>query len=352
MAGFIEKEVHRQLKKIEHREHQLSYLFWECTWRCNLSCLHCGSDCHAASTHKDMPAEDFLNVLDRINEYDHKPILIAITGGEPLLRKDLEECGYNIRKKGFYWGIVTNGFAYNQERHRSLLSAGMGAITLSLDGLQNTHNWLRNHPRSYERAIDAMNLIASSYLTSDVVTCVHKRNLPELEALYSIICESGMKAWRLFTITPIGRAKLHPELDLTAEEFTALMNFIKDKRAENRIDVKFSCEGYVGRYEKQVRDDRFFCRAGIHIGSVLIDGSIGACPNIDRSFIQGNIYQDDFMDVWNNRFEPYRNRKWMKTGICAGCKAYRYCEGNGMHYRMAGQEDVLTCHCGKVTPRL
>lgn len=348
MAGFIEKEVHRQLKKIEHQEHRLYYLFWECTWRCNLSCLHCGSDCQASSMHKDMPAEDFLKVLDRINEYEHNPTIIAITGGEPLLRKDLEECGESIRKKGFYWGIVTNGFAYTQERHRSLLSAGMGSITLSLDGLKDTHNWLRNHPQSYDRAMNAMHLIASSFLISDVVTCVHKRNLPELESIYETICESGMKAWRLFTITPIGRAKSHLELDLNAEEFTTLMEFIKAKRAENRIEVKFSCEGYVGRYEKQVRDDRFFCRAGVHIGSILIDGSIGACPNIDRSFIQGNIYQDDFIDVWNNRFEIYRNRKWTKTGKCAGCKEYRYCEGSGMHYWTANQKEILTCHCGKI----
>lgn len=348
MRNVIQKELHRQLKKIEHQEHRLSYLFWECTWRCNLSCLHCGSDCHAHSGYKDMPAEDFLRVLDQINEYDHEPTVIAITGGEPLLRKDLEECGYQIRKKGFYWGIVTNGFAYNEERHRSLLSAEMGSITLSFDGLPDTHNWLRNHPQSYDRALTAMNLMASSHLVADVVTCVHKRNLPELEALYQTILESGMKAWRLFTIAPIGRAKDYAELELSAEEFTTLMEFIKEKRAAGVMDVKFSCEGYVGRYEQQVREDRFFCRAGIHIGSVLIDGSIGACPNIDRSFVQGNIYRDNFMDVWNNRFEEYRNRSWMKTGSCATCKEFRHCGGNGMHYWPADRKQVLVCHCNAV----
>lgn len=347
MFHFIEKEIHRKLKEIEHEEHKLSYLFWECTWRCNLSCMHCGSDCHAGSRHPDMPLNDFLKVLDEINEQDHEPTLIAITGGEPLLRKDLEKCGYEIRKRGFYWGIVTNGFAYHKERHYSLLSAGMGSVTVSLDGSRETHNWLRNHPQSYDRALNAMHLIASSHLASDVVTCVHKKNLSELEDIYQTIRESGIKAWRLFTIAPIGRAKDHKELKLNAEEFTTLMHFIREKRKQGAMDVKFSCEGYVGHFETQVREDRFFCRAGVHIGSVLIDGSIGACPNIDRSFIQGNIYRDNFMDVWNNRFMDYRKRKWMKTGKCAGCKEFRHCGGNGMHFWPADRSEVLVCHCGK-----
>lgn len=347
MFSFIEKEVHRKLKEIEHEEHKLSYLFWECTWRCNLSCLHCGSDCRVGSRHPDMPMNDFLKVLDEINEHDHEPTLIAITGGEPLLRKDLEKCGYEIRKRGFYWGMVTNGFAYTNERHSSLLAAGMGSVTVSLDGLKDTHNWLRNHPQSYDRALNAINLIASSHVASDVVTCVHKRNLSELEELYHIIRESGMKAWRLFTIAPIGRAKDNKELMLNREEFNTLMNFIREKRKLGEMDVKFSCEAYVGQYETQVREDRFFCRAGVHIGSVLIDGSIGACPNIDRSFIQGNIYQDSFMDVWKNRFIDYRYRTWMKAGKCASCKEFRYCGGSGMHFWPADRSEVLVCHCGK-----
>ena len=93
--------------------------------------------------------------------------------------------------------------------------------------------------------------------------------------------------------------------------------------------MKFSCEGFTAKYETEVRDGFFFCRAGINIASVLVDGSISACPNIDREFAQGNIYNDNFMDVWENRFDIMRNRKWMKTGICKNCKMFKWCRGNG-----------------------
>jgi radical SAM enzyme (rSAM/lipoprotein system) len=344
--NYLRQSFHIKAKEIEHKQHNLFYLFWECTQRCNLSCLHCGSDCISDSRYKDMPKEDFLRVLDNINEKPHGHITVIITGGEPLLRKDLEECGFEIRKRDMRWGIVTNGYAYTRERHTSLLNAGMGSITLSLDGLTDTHNWLRNSPKSFDRTLNALQLISSSRrLASDVVTCVNKQNISQLEDIYRLIMENGGKAWRIFTITPIGRARENENMLLDAGEFTHLMEFIKDKRKNGKINVKFSCEGYVGRYEGDVREGYFFCRAGVNVASVLIDGSIGACPNIDRSFVQGNIYKDDFTDVWNNRYQLYRNRDWTKTGQCASCKEYKYCKGNGMHYRTEDRSNVLTCHC-------
>ncbi|KAA6348947.1 hypothetical protein EZS27_003658 [termite gut metagenome] len=96
-------------------------------------------------------------------------------------------------------------------------------------------------------------------------------------------------------------------------------------------------------YEGKVRNSFFSCNAGICIGSVLADGSISACPSIRSNFCQGNIYQDDFWEVWTNRFQLFRDRTWMKNGQCSGCKFFRYCEGNGMHLRN-DNGDLLFCH--------
>lgn len=347
--GFLSKEFHRLVQGVDRNEHSLKYLFWELTQRCNLSCLHCGSDCISSSHVPDMPLEDFLRVLDTLDAPQGKEdyIMVVITGGEPLLRKDLEACGFAIRQRGFKWGMVTNGYAYTPERHHSLLAAGMNSVTLSLDGMRESHNWLRNNPRSYDRALEAMKLMGSDSdrLVSDVVTCVHQRNIGELEEIYQTITDSGVRAWRLFTIAPIGRAKERPELMLGPSEFQRMMEFIESKRKQpDGIRVSFSCEGYVGPCDTKVRDERFYCRAGINIGSVLIDGSIGACPNVDRSLVQGNIYTDNFKEVWEQRFTPYRHRAWMRSGPCAHCKEFRYCGGNGLHFRTAGVEGPTTCH--------
>jgi radical SAM protein with 4Fe4S-binding SPASM domain len=152
----------------------------------------------------------------------------------------------------------------------------------------------------------------------------------------------------LFTIVPIGRAKDNPEMFLSDLQFKKLLDFIYQKRKLKTVDVRFSCEGYTGRYELKVRDSYFFCRAGINIGSILIDGSISACPNIDRSLIQGNIYRDNFYKVWQDKFTPFRRRDWTRRGQCEKCADYYYCLGNGLHNWHDKKENVLVCHNKKI----
>ena len=90
-----------------------------------------------------MPLADFLSALDTIDSISNN-FIVVLTGGEPLLRSDIEFCGREIRKRGMRWGMVSNGYLYDMEMHIVLLNAGLGALTLSLDGLEDTHNWLRN----------------------------------------------------------------------------------------------------------------------------------------------------------------------------------------------------------------
>ncbi len=337
--------VHNQFRNNEIKLHELNYLFWECTHKCNLKCLHCGSDCSLDTGTPDMPFEDFLKSIQPLKEKFRKDtITVVFTGGEPLLRKDLADCGRILREHGFRWGIVTNGFSYNQEIHGRLLGAGMGAITLSLDGMADNHNWLRNHPNSFEHAVSAMDLIVSSQrLNYDVVTCVHPGNISELPVLMEFLIEKHVKSWRLFTIAPIGRAIDNQGLQLNRDQLVFLMEFISKARKEKRIDTKFSCEAYVGNYELKVRDSFFFCRAGINIASVLVDGSISACPNVDKHFIQGNIYSDDFHHIWENEFRMMRDRSWTKVGVCFECSDYQNCMGGAMHLWTEKKECTQFC---------
>ncbi len=348
MIQAFKKRVFRKFKKAATKTHELNYLFWECTTRCNLNCRHCGSDCTKDSTFKDMPLEDFLLALDTI-ENPAPNFTVVLTGGEPLLRHDIELCGREIRKRGMKWSMVSNGHFYDKEKHISLLNAGLGALTISLDGLENSHNWLRNSKTSFAKVENAIGLaVTSSRINFDIVSCINKRNLFELDLIFDFLVNLGVKAWRLFTIIPIGRAKENQELFLSDKELKALLDFISRKRKEKKIDIKFSCEGYVGEYESKVRDSYFFCRAGINIGSILIDGSIMACPNIDRSFSQGNIYKDSFYDVWQSKYQVFRDRSWTKIGKCASCKEYEDCQGNGLHYWHGEKKNPLVCHKEKI----
>ena len=343
--------VFRLFRDNEVRVHELNYLFWECTTRCNFHCRHCGSDCSVQSREKDMPLEDFLRALDTIpSSHRPKDFIVVLTGGEPLLRPDIETVGRAIRERGFGWGMVSNGWFYDEAAHARLLGAGMGALTISLDGLEASHDWMRGLRGSYTRAVRAIGLSAADpRLNADVVTCVNKKNLSELPQIHDVLTGLGVAQWRLFTVIPIGRAARDPEMHLSKDEFVRLMEFIRERREQKgRMKVTFSCEGFLGRYEEQVRDTRFFCRAGVNIASILIDGRICACPNIDRDlFSQGSIYEDNFYEVWEEKFLPYRKRNWARKGSCASCAQWKNCLGNGMHNWHGSSCELLQCHYSK-----
>lgn len=349
----IALELERQVRNNKKQLHPLRQLFWESTLRCNLHCLHCGSDCKAEELTPDMPAEDFLHVIDEqvtphVNPND---VLIIISGGEPLVRRDLADVGRALNQRGYPWGMVTNGMLLTAERFEQLRQAGLCSMAISLDGNEADHNWMRGNPLSWKNAMRAIDVLThQDSVIWDVISCVNRRTIQYLPELKDSLYDAGVRDWRLFTIFPAGRAKDNPELQLSDEELRSLMDFIIKCREEGKIDTSYACEGFLGSYEGKVRDHLYHCAAGISVASILIDGSISACGSIRGKYYQGNVYRDDFWDVWENRFEPYRNRQWMKKGECGECKMFRYCEGGGMHLR---DEDgnLLTCHLKRLGER-
>lgn len=358
LALELERLRRKNLKKL----HPLQQLFWECTLRCNVHCLHCGSDCVSSVTQPDMPMEDFLKVLDEeiTPHVNPRNVLVIISGGEPTMRKDLAEIGRQIKKRGYPWGMVSNGLALTEERFKELRQAGLRSIAISLDGLEEDHTWVRQHPMAFEAACRAIKLCAADKkLTWDVVTCVTRRSINHLDKIRELMVSLGVTHWRIFGIDPMGRAAKNPELILTDDEFKYLIQYIADQRekaiedeANGRtpLHVTYSCEGFLGDYEGRVRNYLYQCAAGISVASILIDGNISACTSIRGKYYQGNIYRDRFWNVWEKGFKQYRDRSWMKKiEPCNDCAFFRYCEGNGMHLR---REDgsLMLCHLHRLQP--
>ena len=339
-------ELERLRRKNLQQLHPLQQLFWESTLRCNVRCLHCGSDCSSSEVTPDMPAEDFLRVIDQsvTPHVDPHKVLIIISGGEPLMRADLAEIGKSLKQRGYPWGMVTNGMALSRQRLDSLIRAGLHSITVSLDGFEEHHLHIRQNKESFGRAVEAIRMIsADKELASDVVRCVTPALLPRLEEFKEFLYSLGVRRWRLFTIFPVGRAATDPTLQLNDEEFTYVMEFIEKCRKEGRVMASYGCEGFLAGYEMRVRTNPFECYAGVGTASIRVNGDISGCTSVRANFTQGNIYKDNFWDVWQNRFEKFRNREWAHRDECAECKVWEFCEGGGMHLR-DDEERLMYCH--------
>jgi radical SAM enzyme (rSAM/lipoprotein system) len=339
----------RQSVKFSTKVHDLNYFFWETTLRCNLRCRHCGSDCGIEKEDSELPAYKVLEVFkDIAAHYNPKKIMIAVTGGEPLVREDLFDILTEVSQMGFPWGMVTNGMLVDEKTVEKCAAAGMRTVSVSLDGLEDSHNWLRNNEMSYERAVNALKLFKESghFQSIDAITCVNSRNINELEDIYKLLSEIGIQGWRLFTIFPKGRAVSNSELVINKDILKEVFQFIKEKRqCGGPLNVSYSEEGYLGcEWEREVREDFFYCGAGVNVGSLLCDGSYGACPSLSREWIQGNVDELSFSEAWETRYNNMRDRSWMRTDACTQCKEWKNCNGSSLHlwdwqYRKPG-----TCH--------
>ncbi len=348
LKSVIQRKLLPTYQDSVRKLHELKYIFFELTNSCNLACLHCGSDCVKDSAIPNLPAESVLKVLAEIKtKYNSHNITVVLSGGEPLCYPNVFELGKKIYELEFPWGMVTNGYAWNIQRIKDAMTSGMQTVTVSLDGLEEDHNWLRGKKDSFKKAINAIALFVKNpfYQVMDVITCANKRNLNSLDKIYDLLKNLGVKRWRLFTIAPIGRAVKYPELFLDRDEHKLLFDKIIEYRTKTDIIVNYAEADYIGvEYEKKIREFYYFCQAGISIAGIMVNGDILACPNIDRRFKQGNINSDSFVEVWENKYQVFRDRSWMKTGQCETCKEWNFCRGNSFHLWSIDENKTKICH--------
>ena len=321
---------------LETAQHRLLYLFLEVTRACNLSCRHCGSDCGADDRSAVLSLRDWREIVDRVAARFSREVTFVITGGEPLVWPHLAELGEWITRRGRAWGLVTNGMALSARRLARLEQCGLGSMTISLDGDEAAHNFLRGNPDAYRRALAAIRLAgASSIPLRDVVTCVYPGNLDRLATVAETLLTAGIPAWRLFRIFPLGRARNDAVLTLDRRQTRRMVDWIKEHRpryARRGLRVDFSCEGWFPfSLDRRIRSEPFFCRSGINIATIRCDGVITGCDNNGPAFFEGNIFKDDFAAVWENGFARLRRREWMRRGICRDCRRFRHCRGGAAH---------------------
>lgn len=336
----------RELDRLT-RDHPLRYLFLEVTRRCNLSCVYCGSSCARDAASRELDVDEWLDVVRQIaGDFDPTGIMVAVTGGEPLFKRGVVRLFHELRRLGFAYGIVSNGFLITPGLARRLVDAGIGSISLSMDAPPALNDELRGAGASaaVERAI--INLRQAGFRgTLEIISTITRPAVTQLEAMRRHVAGLRVPRWRVAPVMPIGRALDHPELLPGPAEVRRILEFVyRARRDDYTPRPEHSEEGYLGnRYESHVRPYLCQCRSGITIAGILRDGRIGACPELGDAFVQGDIKQERFRDVWENRYHNLRDRSWTRRGICGDCDAYRRCGGGSMHLYEDTEAPLTRC---------
>jgi radical SAM protein with 4Fe4S-binding SPASM domain len=333
-------------------EPDLTYLFWECTARCNLRCTHCGSSCEPSTPFRELGADEFLAVVRTVAEdFDLGRVTFAITGGEPLMRADLFEVIARLGEMGAAGvGIVTNATLLTRERARRLRDAGLMVASVSVDGAGALHDDVRG-AGSLAKTLAGIEAARSEGLLVEVITCVRPANVGRLADVERTVRGAGASNWRLVTIGRMGRAEHDPQFWLEPIEVRQLFDFIERRRAElararEEFDLRFSCGGFVGvGRERAVRPQNGQCFAGLGIASILCDGQVSACPSMPRSWAQGSVLETRFSTIWRERFARFRDFGWRRSGRCERCDWGQLCMGGGLHERLVQPEDF--CWLGR-----
>lgn len=328
-----------QYREYLYKHPRLTYLFFELTDACNLCCLHCGS--HASPQNRTyLPFTDVKMVLDQVAEaYSPGNIMVCLTGGEPLLHPQLFDIIAYAKQCGFSCGITTNGMLIDGKNAQALVRCGLDTATFSLDGLEDTHDWFRNMAGSFEKTLQGIRNLhhaAGKTIPTQITTVIHKQNFHQLKELYTLVSGLGVDSWRVINLEPIGRALENQELLLDGQQLRELICFIQECRFQPKppMEVTFGCSHYVTeKYERMIRDYYFLCGSGILVASILCNGDIYSCLDIERreELVQGNIHTHNFVDVWENRFQPFRRDRASDCDLCCRCEDRSFCCGDSGH---------------------
>jgi MoaA/NifB/PqqE/SkfB family radical SAM enzyme len=184
---------------------------WEITKNCNLKCLHCilGGSCG-----QDMSTQDSLRVISRIVQLGGKNL--RITGGEPLMRKDLGLIIQEAHASGLVLDLITNGTMvddYFLKKNRKYIQH----LAISIDGLKQVHEYLRGKD-TYGESIQSIKKVLDAGIDLSVYITVHSLNENSLGLLMEELISIGVRCLHFNEINMEGRASKHQYLLLEQED--------------------------------------------------------------------------------------------------------------------------------------
>ncbi len=324
--------------------HRKSYAVWEITLKCNLACSHCGSRAGHERT-KELSTEEALDLVKQMAEVGIKEV--TLIGGEAFLRPDWLEIAKAINDAGMLCGMTTGGYGISLETAQKMKEAGIRTVSVSIDGLEATHDRLRGRKGSWKYAFKTMSHLREVGISFGCNTQINRLSAPEFPRIYECIRDAGARAWQIQLTVPMGNAADNADILLQPHELLDIYPMIaRVARRAYQEGVQLQAGnniGYYGPYERLLRgrgkENEFSfwqgCGAGLSTLGIEADGAIKGCPSLPTTaYTGGNIRERSLHDIIENTAELRLNlgagtpegtkHLW---GFCKTCEYAELCRG-------------------------
>jgi radical SAM protein with 4Fe4S-binding SPASM domain len=336
---------------------------WNITRACNLKCVHCYENA-------GLPRQDELTTEEALRGIDILAnagvLILAFSGGEPTMRPDILKLIQRSSDRGMFTAVATNAIAFASRRKvKEFKAAGLKFAQISLDGLNpETHDKFRGVPGAFEKTVQGIKNCVAEDLFVEIATTATRFNYEEIPAMIEFAEKLGVNWFMLYNFVPTGRGVDIVDSDLTPDEREDILKVCWNRMKTAGVDVLSTApqfariaqeieaqpnptgEAYMvpthfynPKLSGQLRRLADFiggCGAGRFYISLEPNGDMFPCvffPHEDAVKV-GNIFKDDFEEVWRSSKLLWQIRDKDKLDencrscefryTCGGCRARAY----------------------------
>lgn len=317
---------------MEFRVHSIS---WNITKRCNLNCSHCylDADFRLGRRTDELTGHECFQVIDQIAELNPNALII-LTGGEPLLRKDLCEIAHYATGKGFTVVVGTNGTPLRDEMAERLCAAGVRGASISLHSLRpQAHDGFTHVPGSWQGAVQGAEVLKRKGLEFIIQTSVMAWNYDEIPQIIDFAYQLGAKAANIYFLICTGRGQ--DLTDILAADYEKMLSRLYElqKCYQGKMLIGAKCAPQYKRivYEEDpsspfLRTYSGGCPAATYYCRITPKGDVTPCPYMPVP--AGNLQEKSFTEIWSHApvMQEVRNRALLQ-GRCGSCELQNICGG-------------------------
>ena len=318
---------------------------WNLTRRCNLECAHCyiSAGPHESAT-SELDTAECLRIIDELLAVNPAPMII-LSGGEPLLRQDLNQIAAYAAQRGATVVLGTNGTLLMDERIAGLKAAGVRGVAVSIDSLRPSyHDNFRHGRGALDDTLAALGRLRAQRLDFIIQTTATKGNRAELERIAQWSAEQGAVAFNCYFLVATGRGAGMSDLAPADYEIVLADLARWQRQYRGQMMVRAKCAPHFMRHvhaadrDSPILNYETRCPCGTQYCRITPDGKLTPCPYLPE--VAGDLRTHSFADVWRSAPLFRALREGVLGGKCGACEYRKLCGGcRARAFAIAG--DVL-----------